>query len=190
MILRQTRAVTVTDPPSAGDQLLIVEYDALAAMPDRTPEQAARMEQIAKELAPAEQLQIELCTINTVQYGQYEANRRQVVTFAEQQTGQKWQQAIEDPAAASIIDAALMWARISAAVTRVQSREASRVDEQTAGAWADVDAAWLSSPAAWMEQIPHDLADALDRVCFALNPGLFRQIGGTDAKKNGGISVG
>lgn len=193
MNLRNTRAVTVTDPPSVTEAQLVAEYEILSSGQEAgtiDAQAAERMTAIEREIAPAEQMRITLAALNTVQYGRYEANRRRIVTYIETATGEKWAKAIDNPAHGPLIDAIIMWARVSAALVCIQSRQIRRVGSEDATPWIDVEADWPANPDAWIEAIPHDLADALDRVVFALNPGLFLPAGGTDAKKNGGISVG
>jgi len=169
MLKRQTRKLTITPPPTRE------EREQLAAG-------AASM--------PVEQTRITVAAMNTLQYGRYEANRRAVGPWLEAQTGKGWREAAQDDAGLLLLEAGLRWARIAAAVTAVETRTADRVTDE-AGDWQRAEWPALDDIGAFVEDVPADLAGALDELVFDLNPGIFRtaEQDADDAKKNGGISA-
>ena len=170
MLKRQTRALIVTPPP--------------------TRDERARLAAGAQDVTVV-QTRITVSALNTLQYGRYEAALRKVGPWVEERAGQPWREAVFDDAGGPLVEAALRWARIQAAVTAVETREANRATD-AAGEWAAAEWAELADLTAFTEDAPGDLAAALDELVFDLNPGLFRQAEqtGDDAKKNGGISAG
>lgn len=170
MLKRQTRALILTPPPTRA------EREALAA---------------GAASVPVEQTRITVAALNTLQWGRYEAARRQVAPWLEGRTSKAWKEAIADDAGGELLEAALRWARAYAAVAAVETRAADRVTDD-AGEWAAADWPELDRLDAYVDDVPGDLAAALDELVFDLNPGLFRfgDQDAADAKKNGGISAG
>ena len=185
MLKRQTRSIIVTDPPTREERARMEQYAALTKA-GNTDAAAA----LATGLTTA-QMRITVGTLNTLQYGQYEANRRQVGAWLTERTGQKWEEAVETAVGLALIEAGLRWARAHAAVTAVETRTANRVTDDATD-WRAADWPVLATPDAFADEAPGDLVEALDRLVFDLNPGLFRFEAQTDAdaKKNGGISGG
>ena len=104
--------------------------------------------------------------------------------------GRGWREAAQDDAGLLLLEAGLRWARIAAAVTAVETRTADRVTDE-AGDWQRAEWPALDDIGAVVEDVPADLAGALDELVFDLNPGIFRtaEQDADDAKKNGGISA-
>ena len=169
MLRRQTRSLVVTDPP--------------------TREERERMTAGASDVQAA-QTRITVGTLNTLQYGRYEAARRQVGAWVTARTGQTWEEAVKDGRGLLVIETGLRWARIHAAVTAVETRTANRVTDEVTD-WTPADWPALADLDTFADEAPGDLVDALDELVFDLNPGLFRfgAQDADDAKKNGGISV-
>lgn len=170
MLKRQTRTLIVTPPPSREDR---AQMAAGAAS------------------VPVEQTRITVAALNTLQWGRYEAARRQLAPWLEARTGKAWKEAVADDAGGDLLDAALRWARAYAAVAAVETRQADRVTD-AAGEWQAAEWPELASLDAYVDDVPGDLAAAIDELVFDLNPGLFRfaEQDADDAKKNGGISAG
>lgn len=169
MLARQMRSLLVTDPP--------------------TREERERMDAGASDV-PAVQTRITVATLNTLQYGRYEANRRGVSAWATARTGLTWDEAVADADGLALLGAGLRWARIGAAVERVETRTVNRVTDEVTD-WTPAEWPALKDLDTFVEDTAGDLADALDRLVFDLNPGLFRfeEQDAADAKKNGGISA-
>ena len=184
MLKRQTRSLIVTDPPTREERARMEQHAAAVKAGD-----AAAVE-LAAGLTTT-QTRITVGTLNTLQYGRYETNRRRVGPWLTERTGQTWEQAIDTAGGLLLLESGLRWARVHAAVTAVETRTANRVTDEATN-WQAADWPALSSLDAFTEDVPGDLVEALDRLVFDLNPVLFRFEGQTDAdaKKNGGISGG
>ena len=169
MLRRQTRALIVTAYPTRADR---------AAMGANAAD------------VPAEETRITVSALNTLQYGRYEAARRQIAPWVEGRTGLAWKEAVADGTGDALLDAGLRWARAYAAVTAVETRQANRMTEEVTD-WQPAEWPELDSIDAYADEVPGDLAAAVDELVFDLNPGLFR-VGDqdpADAKKNGGIRL-
>jgi len=169
MLKRQSKALIVTPPPTRAER-----------------------EQMAAGAAdvPTEETRIAVTSLNTLQWGRYEAARRQIAPWLEGRTGKEWKEAVVDAAGDLLLDAGLHWARAYAAVTAVETRASNRMTGEV-GEWQPAEWPELESIDAYVDDVPADLASALDELVFDLNPGLFRlgEQDAADAKKNGGIRL-
>lgn len=193
MIRRQAKTLVVTEPPSRTERALIAEHERLAALTKRSQAQEARLAELAEQAAglTAEQVQFEAVTLNALQYARHEANRRAVIAWIEERTALPWAKAIADPQADDLIDAGLRWARLHAAIVAVRARTIRRMQPEPDGGWAPCEYPALDGLDVFVEDMPADLAEALDAMVLSLNEGLFRGlVDSEDAKKNGGISAG
>jgi len=194
MIRRRTRGLTASDLLSDEQRGLEAEYRRLAALKKRDEAQEARLRELAAALT-VEQVRFEVATLNTLQYARYEANRRAAIGWVEERTGLAWKDAVKDPQANDLIDCALRWALLNAGVTAVRRRSVCVVEPEPegdagdAGGWEPAEYPALDGPTAF-EEMPGDLAGALEGLVLSVNPGMFSgPTSAEDAKKNGGISV-
>lgn len=193
-MLRSTRSITYTPPPSRADARALIEIAAIdargsAGPADVQPGDDARRAELVKSLAPIEQTRITLGTLSAYQFGRYQANRRQVGAWMEIELSKPASEAIETPEGQRLFSMGIGWARTAAALERVETRKISRLDGDGA-AWKEISPpAFWSSPGEYLQETPADLADALADAADEINPGLFYVAAGEDAKKNGGISV-
>jgi hypothetical protein len=177
MLTLTKRSLIVTDAPTAAERALMQQH--------------ADGADVAGQLAVV-QTRITVSALNTLQYGRYEAARRQVAAWAQARAGAAtWEETIASVEGQTLIEAGLRWARAQAAVTAVETRTANRVTD-AATDWQAVEWPQLGSIDAYADETPGDLTDALDALIFDTNPGLFRLAAAdsADAKKNGGISAG
>jgi hypothetical protein len=184
MLTRATRYLDITPPPTRSERTALEQHAAARAAGDTDT-----ADKLAATLTVT-RTRITVACLNTLQYGRYEANRRQVAPWAKERGGGTVDDLIATEAGAVLIEAGLRWARANAAVTAVETYTANRVTD-AASDWQATDWPQLGSIDAFADEVPGDLVEALDALIFDLNPGLFRYgEGDADAKKNGGISVG
>lgn len=174
----------------------MLERKSLIVTPPPTREERAALRaHAAGETTAADllvtQTRITVSALNTLQYGRYEVNRRAVGAWLTERSGLTWAAAIEDADGLALIEAGLRWARVRAALVAVETRTANRVSDEVATDWAAAVLPELDAPGAFADELPGDLAAALDELVFDLNPGLFRYADqdAAEAKKNGGISA-
>lgn len=198
-MLRPTRQITWTTPPNRADTARLAEIEEIDATPadQQTPEAQQRWQQLAAELAPAEQTRITLSTLSALQAARYEGAKRQVRSWMEEVTGRPAAEAIDNDDGRRLFQLGLGWARFYCTVTKIETRTARRIvnHNETEGAnkpvkWKDqpLPPAW-ETPAGFLEDVPADLANALKDAAEDLNPGIFYVQTDDEAKKNGGISV-
>lgn len=190
MIRREHKTVTVTAPPTRAERDLMAEYEELAALPERSEAQVARMTELGAGLM-AEQLLFTVDTLNTLQWSRYRANERAMFDWIEQETGLPYSKLSDHPRLEELLGVGLRWARVAAAVGSVQQRTVPRMfDMPGEVAWNPVDYEGFDDIPTMMETVPAALADVLDALAIELNNALFgRQADDEGAKKNGGISV-
>ena len=185
MLTLTKRSIIITPPPTRAERGAMEQHAALTKAGD-----ADTAATVAGSLG-VEQTRITVATLNTLQWGRYEANRRQVAPWVSKRTGKAWDEAAATAEGLALIEAGLRWARTEAAVTAVETRTANRVTDAAAD-WRAANWPALATLDAFADEAAGDLVEALDALIFDLNPGLFR-LGGqdtADAKKNGGISGG
>lgn len=192
-MLRPTRQITWTTPPNRADTARLAEIEEIDATPaeQQTPEAQQRRQQLAAELAPAEQTRITLSTLSALQAARYEGAKRQVRSWMEEVTGRPTAEAIDNDDGRRLFQLGLGWARFYCTVTKIETRTAARLDDGgKAGRWKDqpLPPAW-ETPAGFLDDVPADLANALKEAAGDLNPGIFYVQTDEEAKKNGGISV-
>lgn len=196
-MLRPTRVITWTAPPSRTDAQRLAEIEQIDAAPTLTPEEADKRQQLAAALAPAEQIRITLSTLSALQLARYEGAKRQVRSWLETVTGRPPSEAMDTDDGRQLFPLGLGWARFYVTVTKIEQRTARRVTDpnEAEGAvkptkWKEIPLppAW-ESPAGYLDDVPADLANALKAAAEDLNPGIFYVQSDDEAKKNGGISV-
>lgn len=184
MLVRSAKHLVITPPPTRAERRAMEQYAAAQLAGD-----AETADKLAAALAMT-QTRITVACLNTLQYGRYEANRRQVAPWMVARGGKTVDDLIATDAGALLIEAGLRWARANAAVTAVETRTGNRVTD-VASEWQAADWPQLESIDAFVDEVPGDLVEALDALIFDINPGLFRfGEGDADTKKNGGISAG
>ena len=182
MRLRNTRAIIWTEYPTDEEAAALAAHDA-------APE--AERPALAAAMAPAQQTRITVSALSALQYARYDAARADARAWVEEITGAKEPTA----SAAPMIRFGLTWARMRAALVKMETRTASRTDD-SASEWTEIDppATW-DTPAGYLDDLPIDLVEAIDDIVIGLNPNVFMGIIGAiqdeaEAKKNGGASAG
>lgn len=188
---RSTRTVTYTPAPSGADARRLAEIADIDDLGDQaTPQDAARRAELAAAVQPAQQIRFTLQTINALQYGRYEAGRRQVREWIAETFSQPVTEATASDEGARLWSLGLRWARTRAALAKVEQRTISRLDDADDEAWTEIrPAAMLDDPAAYLDQMPAELTAALAAAAEAVNPDLFAVSMEEGAKKNGGVSA-
>lgn len=190
-MLRPTRSITWTTPPTRADAQRLAELEQIDAAPTLTPEQAERRQQLAAGLAPAEQMRITLSTLSALQLGRYEPAKRQVREWLESVTGRPAAEAVNTEEGRALFPLGLGWARFYVTATKIETRTIDRLAEPSKPAkWKEIPMppAW-ETPAGYLDDVPADLAQALKDTAEDLNTGIFYVQSDDEAKKNGGISV-
>lgn len=189
-MLRTTRTVTYTPPPSRAEERALEE---IAAIDEKgaaaTPEELQRRNDLAATLQPVTLTRFTVSTISAYQYGRYEANRRAVGAWMERELGKPSRELMETSEGQQLFLLGLRWARVWAALAAVETCTASRLDDDDTP-WMEIKPpdGW-DTPDGYLKDVPTELAGALAGAAEAVNPGLFVAAVDEEAKKKGGIGV-
>lgn len=143
---------------------------------------------------PAPELRITITSLTALQMARYEAARRAMWNWIQEETGQP-AQAMRDVTESdwefAYLRAGIQWSRAAAGISKIETRTPPAEGEasQEAGAiWqtAPLPPAWRTA-AGYSNSVPAALADAIDAAIIETNPGLFFPDENADTKKNATI---